>query len=134
MKLYRITDLLVQRILVIFCLTLPNNFKQLILLRSACTLKEKIESFRPKNEWLAELKLEPGFRVIGEYLSQIDSILRFKLKILWQFDSQYRVNLTHQKDQRDQKESMTYFAQSFIKYNANLYGGSSDLSTCESDF
>ena len=30
-------------------------------------------------ESLAELKFDPGFRVIGEYLSQIDSILRVKL-------------------------------------------------------
>ena len=29
-----------------------------------------------KVESLAEIKFDPGFRVIGEYLSQIDSILR----------------------------------------------------------
>ena len=41
-------------------------------------MKEKIESFwHKKVESLAELKLgkfDPGFQVIGEYLSQIDSI------------------------------------------------------------
>ena len=41
-----------------------------------------------------------GFRVIGEYLSQIDSILRVKFKIdsilrrKFKIDSQYRVKLT----------------------------------------
>ena len=37
-----------------------------------------------------ELKFDPVFRVIGEYLSQIDSILKNNFKI----DSQYRVNLS----------------------------------------
>ena len=35
-----------------------------------------------KVESLAELKFDPGFRVIGEYLSQIDSILRVNLNWL----------------------------------------------------
>ena len=43
---------------------------------------EKIPNTERKNwviltykvEWLEELKFDPGFRVIGEYLSQIDSI------------------------------------------------------------
>ena len=52
---------------------------------------------------LVELKFEPGFRVIGEYLSQIDSILRVKLTRYWesnwldiesQIDSILRVKLT----------------------------------------
>ena len=37
-----------------------------------------------------ELKFDPGLRVIGEYLSQIDSQYRVNFKIA----SQYRVNLT----------------------------------------
>ena len=37
-----------------------------------------------------ELKFDPGFREIGEYLSQVDSILRVNFEIY----SQYRVNLT----------------------------------------
>ena len=43
-------------------------------------LKEKMESFWPKK--LSQLKFYPGFRIIGEYLSQIDSILRVKLSNL----------------------------------------------------
>ena len=34
-----------------------------------------------KVEPLAELKFDPGFRVIGEYLNQIDSILRVNFEI-----------------------------------------------------
>ena len=59
-----------------------------------------------------ELKFDPGFRVIGEYFSKIDSILRVNfemadsilkfnfemadsiLKINFKNGSQYRVNLT----------------------------------------
>ena len=45
-------------------------------------VKEKMESSGPKKfESLEEQKFVPGFRVIGEYLSQIDSILRVKLSI-----------------------------------------------------
>ena len=39
---------------------------------------------------MVELKFDPGFLVIGEYLSWIDSILRVSFEI----DSQYQVNLT----------------------------------------
>ena len=50
------------------------------------TLKEKMESVWPKKlSHLAELKFDPLFRVIGEYLSQIDSILRVKLSIWLQW-------------------------------------------------
>ena len=40
-------------------------------------LKEKMESFRPKKvgHCKVELKFDPGFRVIEEYLSEIYSIL-----------------------------------------------------------
>ena len=44
------------------------------------TLK-KMESFWPKK--LRELKFDLGFRVIGKYVSQIDSILRVNLNELW---------------------------------------------------
>ena len=46
--------------------------------KNGVILTEKVES-------LAELKFDPRFRVIGEYLSQIDWILRVNSKI----DSQY---------------------------------------------
>ena len=40
-----------------------------------------MESFWPKNlSHKAEQKFDPGFWVIGEYLSEIDSTLRVKLK------------------------------------------------------
>ena len=42
--------------------------------KNGVILTKKVES-------LAELKFDPGFRVIGEYLSQIDSILRVNSKI-----------------------------------------------------
>ena len=50
--------------------------------------KEKMESFWPKKvESPVELKFDPGFRVIGEYLSQIDSSQFFNwLSISSQFD------------------------------------------------
>ena len=50
--------------------------------RNGVILTYKVES-------LVELKFDPGFRVIGEYLSKIDSILRVNFK----FNSQYLVNL-----------------------------------------
>ena len=40
-----------------------------------------MENFDLKVESMVGLKLDPGFRVIEEYLSQIDSILRVKLSI-----------------------------------------------------
>ena len=48
----------------------------------ACrTLEEKMESFWPKklSQKVESLKFDLGFRVIGKYLSQIDSILRVKI-------------------------------------------------------
>ena len=39
-----------------------------------------------KNESLAELEFDQGFRAIGEYLSQIDSILRVKLTRFWELN------------------------------------------------
>ena len=56
----------------------------------SAALKEKIEPFWPKKlvKSLSELKFDPGFRVIGEYMSQIDSILRVNFEIeSSQFDS-----------------------------------------------
>ena len=63
---------------------------------SQTTLKEKMESILTKKvESLAELKFDPGFRVIGKYLSQIDWILRVKLSesiwlilYIWEYLSQ----------------------------------------------
>ena len=46
-----------------------------------------------KVESLVELKFDPEFRVIGEYLSQIDSILRVKLTITLSISSQYDSNI-----------------------------------------
>ena len=43
------------------------------------SLKEKIVILTYKIESLVELKFDPGFRVVGGYLSQTDSILRVKL-------------------------------------------------------
>ena len=40
---------------------------------------------------MVELKFDLGFRVIGEYLSQFDSILRVRLS---QIDAQYRIKLS----------------------------------------
>ena len=58
------------------------------------TLKEKMESFWPeKFESLAELKFDPGFRVIGEYSSQINSILRVNLTIWLSISSQFDSNI-----------------------------------------
>ena len=55
------------------------------------TLKEKTGvMLKQKVESLADLKFDPGFWVIGEYLSQIDSKLRVNLNwlsILSQLDS-----------------------------------------------
>ena len=42
--------------------------------KNGVILTKKVES-------LAEVKFDPGFRVIGEYLSQIESILGIKLII-----------------------------------------------------
>ena len=50
-----------------------QHFYVVIILNSG-TLKEKIKSFDLKNESLVELNLDPGLRVIRQYLSQIDSI------------------------------------------------------------
>ena len=50
------------------------------------TLKDKIWSHFDLKSWFTGgIKLYLGFRVIGEYLSQIDSIVSVKLSI-WQFD------------------------------------------------
>ena len=40
---------------------------------------------------MAELKFDPGFQVIGEYLSQIDSILKVKCTIWLSMSSQFYV-------------------------------------------
>ena len=59
--------------------------------------RKKLSHFDLKSFWpeksLTELSFPLGFWVIGGYLSQIDLILRVKWTN-WQFDSQYRVNLT----------------------------------------
>ena len=54
-------------------------------------LNEKMESFWPKklSHW-GELKFYPGFRVIGEYLSQIDSTYRVNLTQIFSNYSEYR--------------------------------------------
>ena len=46
--------------------------------KNGVTLTQKVE---PKVESLTQLKFDTGFRVIGEYLSQIGLILRVKLII-----------------------------------------------------
>ena len=51
--------------------------------KNGVILTKKVES-------LVELKLDPRFRVIGQYLSQYDSILEVNFRI----DSQHLVNLT----------------------------------------
>ena len=48
-----------------------------------------------KVESLVELKFDPGFRVIREYLSQIDTIVR----VNYQIDSQY-VHLSIKKNSK----------------------------------
>ena len=55
------------------------------------SLKQKMESFWPKKLSPAELKYDPRFRVIEEYLSQIDSILRVKLSIWLLISSQFEL-------------------------------------------
>ena len=40
---------------------------------------KKFSHFDLKSESQAELKFDPGFQVIGEYLSQFDSLLRDNL-------------------------------------------------------
>ena len=48
------------------------------------TERKKWSHFDLKVESLAELKFDPGFRVIGEYLSRIESILRVNLSLnIW---------------------------------------------------
>ena len=49
--------------------------------------KKKWIHFDLKSWVTGGTKIRPGFRVIGEYLSQIDSILRVKLTRYWTFDS-----------------------------------------------
>ena len=66
----------------------------LIVAYQDCTMKEKMESFWPKNLEslaLAELKLNSGFWVIGEYLSQIDPILAVSLTQIFSNYSEIRV-------------------------------------------
>ena len=62
------------------------------------TLKEKMESFWPKCWVAGGTKIWPGIpsnNNIGNYLSQIDSVLIVKLaQSNWKFDSQNRVDLT----------------------------------------
>ena len=47
--------------------------------------KKKLSHYDLKVDSLVELKFDPGFRVIGEYLSQKDSILRVNFEIASQF-------------------------------------------------
>ena len=50
--------------------------------------KKKLSHFNLKSWVIDGTKIRPGFRVIGEYSSQIDSILRVNSKI----DSQYQID------------------------------------------
>ena len=52
-----------------------TNTPKLFLLLNYSTERKKWSHFTYKVESLEELKLDTGFRLIGEHLSQIDSIL-----------------------------------------------------------
>ena len=68
--------------------------KAAVARKNGVILTQKVES-------LEELKFDPRFREIGEYLSQIDSIIRVNFKLTlnieskrqFEIDSQYRVNI-----------------------------------------
>ena len=65
-----------------------------------------------KFESLVNLKFDPAFRVIGEYLSQTDLILRFNYEI----DTQYRVNLTQIYSNYSESRVVCYFCQ-WLKFS-----------------
>ena len=101
-------------------------------------LKEKMDSFWPKKLSQGELKFDPGFRVIGEYMSKIDSILRVNLTnwnspgipSIWRIFESGWLNIERQFDKLTRNIASIWVKYSPITRNPE----SNRSSTCDSTF